>query len=456
MDKMVEQIADMEKDFAGWYTDVVVKSKLVSYSGVRGCVYFHPYGAALWENVKNELDRRFRETGHENVIMPMLIPESLFMREKDHVEGFAPEVAFVTHFGAEKLQERLIVRPTSEVLFCDYFKNEVQSYRDLPKLLNQWANIIRCEKTTRPFLRTMEFFWQEGHTLHETEKEAREETKKMFDIYRDFVENYLAVPVHCGRKTEREKFAGAVETWTIEAMMHDGKALQSGTSHYLGQNFTNAFDIKFLGRDGKLALPHQTSWGMSTRILGAVIMVHGDNNGLVLPPKIAPIQAVIVPIAAHKDGVTGACEKLYKQIGDTARVHLDATDATAGWKFAEYEMRGVPLRIELGPKDIENGSCVVVRRDTREKITVKLTDIKKQIPVLLQSVHENMYKKALARREKMTYTAKNADEVIEILKTKSGIVIAPHTEEAETKLKEHGITSRCILDDGRVIWGRAY
>jgi len=465
MEKMVEKIADMNTDFAKWYTDVVVKSKLVAYSGVRGCCYYHPYGTALWENIKAELDRRFKATGHENVMMPMLIPEPMFMREKQHIEGFAPEVAYVTHFGEEKLPERLIVRPTSEVLFCDYFKNEVQSYRDLPKLYNQWANIVRCEKTTRPFLRTLEFFWQEGHTLHETEKEARAETLKMFEVYRDFAENYLALPVICGRKTEREKFAGGVETYTIEAMMHDGQALQSGTSHYLGQNFTKAFDIKFLGRDGKQHHPHQTSWGVSTRIIGGIVMVHGDNNGLVLPPYVAPIQVAIIPVAAHKPGVLEAAEaaanalrKSKQSTSDSGgiRVHLDTTDNSPGWKFAEYEMKGVPLRIEIGPKDIENGCCVVVRRDTREKVIVKLANIEKEIPKLLKSVHENLYKKALARRESMTYTAKSLEEIISIAKTKPGFIKGPHSEEIETKLKQHGITSRCILSTGQVIWGRAY
>jgi prolyl-tRNA synthetase len=446
----------MERDFAAWYTDVVVKGKLVAYSGVRGCVYFHPYGTAIWENIRAILDAEFKKTNHQNVMLPMLIPESMFMREKEHIEGFAPEVAYVTHFGTEKLSERLIVRPTSEVLFCDYFKQEVQSYRDLPKLLNQWANIVRCEKTTRPFLRTLEFYWQEGHTLHETEAEAREETTRMLEIYKKFVKDYLALPVISGRKTEREKFAGAVETYTIEAMMHDGKALQSGTSHYLGQNFAKSFDIKFLGRDGKLTLPHQTSWGVSTRLMGGMVMAHGDNNGLVLPPRIAPIQAVIIPIAAHKGGVLEAADKLAGNLGDI-RVFIDKSDNSPGWKFAEYEMRGVPIRIEIGPKDIESGNCVVVRRDTREKMTVKISELNHKFVLnLVEKINTDMYERALKRRESMTYTAETADEVIKIFEKKTGFVIAPHSEEMETKLKEHAITARCRIEDGRVIWGKAY
>jgi len=444
--KLVEAITDREVNFAQWYTDVVLKAKLATYAATRGCMYVHPYGTAIWENIRTLLDARFKETGHENVMLPVLIPESLLQKEKDHIAGFAPEVAWVTHGGNEKLSERLCIRPTSETLFCDYYKNEIQSYRDLPKLYNQWANIIRWEKTTRPFLRTMEFFWQEGHTMHETEAEARKETLQMLNIYKEFAEQVLAIPVICGRKTEKEKFAGAVETYTFEAMMYDGVALQSGTSHYLGTGFTRAFDIKFAGRDGKLAHPHYTSWGVTTRLIGAIVMVHGDNNGLVLPPAIAPVQAVIIPIAQHKEGILVAAERLRKEISKTVRVKIDLSDNTPGWKFAEYEMKGVPLRIEIGPRDVEAGTCVVARRDTGEKTTVAIADLKKKIPEMLKLVQDTLYRKALDRRNKMIYEAKTISD----MQGKAGFALAPWCGDlaCELAVKEKaGLISRCIPFD---------
>ncbi|MDR1410018.1 MAG: proline--tRNA ligase, partial [Oscillospiraceae bacterium] len=411
--KLVEAITARSEDFAKWYTDVVIKSQLVAYSGVRGCMYIHPYGTALWENIRTELDARFKATGHENVMLPLFIPESLLQKEKDHVEGFAPEVAWVTHGGSEKLQERLCVRPTSETLFCDYYASVIHSYRDLPKLYNQWANVVRWEKTTRPFLRTMEFFWQEGHTMHETADEAWEETERMLNVYADFAENALAIPVVKGRKTDKEKFAGAEATYTIEALMHDGQALQAGTSHYFGDGFARAFDITFNGRNNTLQYPHQTSWGMSTRIIGGIIMVHGDDSGLVLPPAVAPVQVVVLPIAPHKEGVPEAAKALKEQLAAICRVKLDDSENSAGWKFAEYEMKGVPLRVEYGPRDIEQGVCVVVRRDNRVKTVVPVTELKTRIPELLKAVHDGLYAKALTRREEMTFSAASLPELID-------------------------------------------
>lgn len=445
--KMVEEITSMDVDFAKWYTDVVKKAELASYSNVRGCMVIRPYGTALWENIKNELDRRFKETGHENVMMPMFIPESLLQKEKDHVEGFAPEVAWVTHGGNEKLNERLCVRPTSETLFCDHYKEIIHSYRDLPKLYNQWCSVVRWEKTTRPFLRTMEFFWQEGHTMHETADEAIAETEQMLNIYADFAENFLAIPVVKGKKTDKEKFAGAESTYTIEALMHDGKALQSGTSHYFGDGFSKAFDIEFAGRDNKPKFPHQTSWGMSSRIIGAIIMTHGDDNGLVLPPAVAPVQVVVVPIATHKEGVVEKAREITEKISSVCRTKIDESDNSAGWKFAEYEMKGVPLRLEIGPKDIEKNQCVLVRRDNREKIIVSLDELETKIPELLKAVHDGLYEKALNRREEMTYSVSTLDEMIDNAQNRPGFIKAMWCGdlECEEKLKEvAGVTSRCI------------
>ncbi|MDD3693255.1 MAG: proline--tRNA ligase [Oscillospiraceae bacterium] len=473
--KMVEAITPMDEDFAKWYTDIVLKAELACYSGVRGCMIIRPYGTALWENIRNDLDSRFKALGHENIMLPMFIPESLLQREKDHVEGFAPEVAWVTHGGEEKLAERLCVRPTSETLFCDHYAEIIHSYRDLPKLYNQWCSVVRWEKTTRPFLRTTEFFWQEGHTMHETADEAMEETERMLNVYADFCEQSLAIPVLKGRKTEKEKFAGALATYTIEAMMHDGKALQSGTSHYFGDGFARAFGIQFTGRDNTLQYPFQTSWGMSTRIIGAIIMTHGDDNGLVMPPAVAPVQLVIVPIATHKPGVLEAASALCDDLKSVVRVRIDDSDNSPGWKFAEHEMKGVPLRLEIGPRDIQNNQCVIVRRDNREKIIVSLNEIKEKLPLLLKAVHDGLYQKALARRNSMTYTAESMSELIELADNKPGFIKAMWCgdETCETELKEKaGITSRCIPFEQHevskncvccgkpakelVVWGKAY
>ncbi len=446
-EKMVKSITSMNEDFAKWYTDVCIKAELIDYSSVKGCMIIRPYGYAIWENIQRLMDGRFKETGHENVYMPMFIPESLLQKEKDHVEGFAPEVAWVTHGGDEKLEERLCVRPTSETLFCDHFKNIVHSYRDLPKLYNQWCSVVRWEKTTRPFLRSREFLWQEGHTLHATPEEAKEETIRMLNVYADFAEECLAMPVVKGQKTEKERFAGAEATYTIEALMHDGKALQSGTSHYFGDGFSRAFGVEFTDKDNKPVHPFQTSWGTTTRLIGAVIMTHGDDNGLVLPPAIAPIQAVIIPIASHKPGVAEKANEVCDRLKKVCRAKIDASEQTPGWKFAEYEMKGVPLRIEIGPRDIENNCCVAVRRDNREKTVVSLDELETKIPELLKAVHDGLYEKALARRAAMTYDAHNLEEMKNIADEKPGFIRAMWCgeRECEDKLKETaGVTSRCI------------
>ena len=377
--KMVEDITSMDVDFAKWYTDIVKKAELVEYTSVKGCMVIRPYAYAIWENIQKTMDDMFKKTGHENVCMPMFIPESLLQKEKDHVEGFAPEVAWVTHGGSEKLEERLCVRPTSETLFCEHYANMIHSYRDLPKLYNQWVSVVRWEKTTRPFLRTREFLWQEGHTIHETSEEAIEETERMLNVYADFCENYLAMPVVKGRKTDSDKFAGAEATYAIEALMHDGKALQAGTSHYFGDGFARAFNIQYQSRENKPEYPFQTSWGTTTRLIGAIIMTHGDDNGLVLPPKIAPIQAVIIPVAQHKAGVLDKANELKEKLSKDFRVKLDDSDNSPGWKYAEYEMKGVPLRIEIGPRDIENNQCVIVTRHNREKTVVSLDNLNEEV-----------------------------------------------------------------------------
>ena len=473
--KMVEEITSMDEDFAKWYTDVVKKAELCEYTSVKGCMVIRPYGYAIWENIQHIMDSMFKATGHENVCMPMFIPESLLEKEKDHVEGFAPEVAWVTHGGNEKLEERLCVRPTSETLFCEHYANIVHSYRDLPKLYNQWVSVVRWEKTTRPFLRTREFLWQEGHTIHATAEEAQEETIRMLNVYAEFCEKYLAMPVVKGVKTAKERFAGAEDTYTIEALMHDGKALQSGTSHYFGDGFAKAFDIQFTGKDNKLHHPFQTSWGTTTRLIGAIIMTHGDDNGLVLPPAVAPIQLVIIPIASHKEGVLDKANELKNKLANVCRVKLDDSDNSAGWKFAEYEMKGVPLRLEIGPKDIENNRCVVVRRDNGEKIFVSLDELETKIPELLEAVRDGLYRKAFDRRAAMTFTARDYAELKDIADNKPGFIKAMWCgdRECEDKLKDElGITSRCIpfeqehLGDtcvccGKpakhmVLWGKAY
>ena len=381
--KKVEAITSMEEDFAKWYTDIVKKAELIEYTSVKGCMVIRPYGYAIWENIQRILDGMFKETGHENVCMPMFIPESLLQKEKDHVEGFAPEVAWVTHGGSEKLEDRLCVRPTSETLFCEHYANIIHSYRDLPKLYNQWVSVVRWEKTTRPFLRSREFLWQEGHTIHATAEEAIEETERMLNVYAKFCEESLAMPIVKGKKTESDKFAGAVSTYAIEALMHDGKALQAGTSHYFGDGFAKAFDIEYTDKQNKKVNPHQTSWGVTTRLIGAIIMTHGDDNGLVLPPAVAPVQAVIIPIAQHKEGVLDKANELKQRLADSGvRVKLDDSDNSPGWKFAEYEMKGVPVRVEIGPKDIENGQCVVATRHNGEKTVISLDKLEECVAQL--------------------------------------------------------------------------
>lgn len=446
--KFVSAITSRDEDFAKWYTDIVKKAELTDYSGIKGCMIIRPYGYAIWENIQADLDRRFKETGHQNVYMPMFIPESLLQKEKDHVDGFAPECAWVTVGGQEKLTERLCVRPTSETLFCEHYSKIIETYRDLPKLYNQWCSVVRWEKTTRPFLRTSEFLWQEGHTMHETEEEAREETLKMLQVYTDFYKETLAIPAVIGRKTEKEKFAGAEETYTIEPMMHNGVALQGGTSHYFGDGFAKQFDITFQGRDNKPHYPHQTSWGVSTRMIGAIIMVHGDDEGLVLPPKISPIQVAIIPIAQHKEGVLDKANELYDRLKKEYRVKLDDSDNSPGWKFSEYEMKGVPVRVELGPKDIENNQCVLVRRDTREKIFVPLDELETKIAETLQAVHDGMYERALKNMQEKIFTATNYDEFIDTAKNHPGFIKAMWCGDTacEEKLKEvtGGVKSRCI------------
>ena len=393
----VQEIADIDADFAGWYTDVVIKTEMVDYGPVKGTMVIRPYGYAVWENIQRQLDDRIKATGHKNTYFPMFIPYSFLSKEAEHVEGFAPEVAIVTHFGKEELSEKLVVRPTSETIICHMFAKWVQSYRDLPVLVNQWANVVRCEKTTRPFLRTSEFLWQEGHTLHATEEEAMEETLKMLGVYEEFMKNVLAIPVITGRKSENEKFAGAGATYTMEAMMLDGKSLQAGTSHYLSQNFSKAFDIKFLDKDGTLKHPYQTSWGVSTRLMGALIMAHGDKRGLALPPRVAPIQVIIVPVAAHKEGVLDKAYEIRDELLNSGvRVEIDTRDQSVGWKFNEWEMKGVPLRIEIGPRDIENGVVMTSRRDTHEKDTVSMQGLGDTVKKILDDIHENMYEKAKA------------------------------------------------------------
>ena len=445
--KFVEEITSMDVDFAKWYTDIVKKADLIEYSSVRGCMVIRPYGYALWENIQKTLDGKFKETGHENVYMPMFIPESLLQKEKDHVEGFAPEVAWVTHGGNEKLQERMCVRPTSETLFCDHYANIVHSYRDLPKLYNQWCSVVRWEKTTRPFLRSVEFLWQEGHTVHETAEEAIEETQRMLNVYADLCENYLAIPVIKGQKTEKEKFAGAEQTYTIESMMHDGKALQSGTSHYFGDGFAKAFGIQFTDRNNKLQYVHETSWGASTRLIGAIIMVHGDDNGLVLPPKIAPLQLIIVPVAQNKEGVLDKAREIYDRFSGLVSVKLDDSDKSPGWKFSEYEMKGVPLRLEIGPKDIANNQCVLVRRDTHEKIFASLDGIENTVSELLEKIQSDMFEKALKLRESKTYKVTDFEEMKKCSAEKTGFVKAMWCGDlaCEEKIKdEAGLSSRCM------------
>lgn len=447
--KLVEAITSRDEDFAKWYTDIVKKAELADYSGIKGCMVIRPHGYAIWENIQKDLDERFKKTGHENVYMPMFIPESLLQKEKDHVEGFAPECAWVTVGGSEKLNERLAIRPTSETLFCEHFAKVINSYRDLPKLYNQWCSVVRWEKTTRPFLRTSEFLWQEGHTMHETEQEAQEETLQMLQVYTDFYKETLAIPAVTGRKTEKEKFAGAVATYTIEPMMHNGVALQGGTSHFFGDGFARSFDITFTGRDNKLQYPFQTSWGVSTRMIGALIMVHSDDDGLVLPPKIAPIQVAVIPVAQKKEGVLEKAGELKDRLLEIGlRVKLDDSDKAPGWKFSQYEMLGVPIRVEIGPKDIEKNQCVLVRRDTREKTFVSLDKLEETVQELLADIHESMYNAALQNLHEKTFVAHTHEEFLDIAENKPGFIKAMWCGDSacEEQLKDEtgGVKSRCI------------
>jgi prolyl-tRNA synthetase len=477
-DKKVEQITDMEQDFAQWYTDVVTRAQLIGYSGVKGFFILRPYGYAIWENIQAYLDGKFKELGHENVSMPLLIPESLLQKEKDHVEGFAPECAWVTFGGSDELEERLCIRPTSETLFCDHWADTVQSHRDLPKLYNQWCSVLRWEKTTRPFLRHREFLWQEGHTLHATADEAVHETEQMLEVYADCYENLLAMPFIKGRKTDSDKFAGAERTYTCECMMHDGKALQACTSHYFGDGFAKAFEITYQDKDGKLTHPHQTSWGLSTRSIAGLIMTHGDNSGLVMPPRVAPVQVIVIPVAAHKPGVTEASRELLtalKAVG--IRAKIDESDNSPGWKFAEHEMRGVPVRIELGPRDIEAGKCVAVRRVDGVKEEIAITDIANRVSEILNEIHDTMLEKAKKHLDKNIRSAATTEEAQTIYAAHGGFIKTAWcgNEACEEKMKDiAGISSRCIpFDDeepqhgavcavcgkpavNNVIWGVAY
>ena len=446
--EFVKEITNMEDDFPRWYTDVILKADLVDYSSVKGCMVIKPYGYAIWERIQAILDAMFKKTGHTNVYLPLFIPESLLNKEKEHVEGFAPEVAWVTMGGSDKLEERLCVRPTSETLFSTMYAKWINSWRDLPMLYNQWCNVVRWEKTTRPFLRTSEFLWQEGHTVHATAEESEAETRQMLNIYAQFAEESLAIPVVKGQKSEKEKFAGASATYTIEAMMHDGKALQCGTSHNFGQNFSVPFDIKYQNKEGKLEYCWQTSWGSSTRLIGAIIMVHGDNRGLVLPPAVAPYQVVMVPVAQHKAGVLEACGKIYEELSRDFRVYMDSRDNySVGWKFNEWEMKGVPLRIEIGPRDLENGQAVIVRRDTAEKVTVSLADLAAETAKLLDMVQASLFERALKNREERTTQAQDFQEFMTQLEARPGFIRAMWCGEqkCELEIKEKtAATIRCI------------
>lgn len=475
--KLVEAITSMEEDFAQWYTDVVKKAELMDYSSVKGCMIFKPAGYAIWENIQKEMDRRFKELGVENVYMPMFIPESLLEKEKDHVEGFAPECAWVTQGGMNELQERLCVRPTSETLFCDFYKNDIHSYRDLPKVYNQWCSVVRWEKETRPFLRSREFLWQEGHTAHATAEEAEARTVQMLNVYADFCEDFLAIPVVRGQKTEKEKFSGAEATYTIEALMHDGKALQSGTSHNFGNGFAKAFGIQYTDKENKLQYVYQTSWGTTTRLIGALIMVHGDDSGLVMPPKVAPTQVMVIPIRQDADGVLDKAQELKERLKKAEiRTKLDDSEKSPGWKFSEAEMRGYPIRIEIGPKDIEANQCVLVRRDTREKITISMDELEQKTAELLETIQKDMFARAKAHRDSHISDAHDYTEFKANLETKTGFIRGMWCEDqaCEDKIKEEtGATSRCMpfndqepISDvcvccGRpahklVYWGRAY
>ena len=475
-ENFVKEITNIEDDFAKWYTDIVLKAELADYTDTKGCIAIKPYGYAIWENIKDYTDKKFKESGVENVYFPELIPESLLKKEEDHVEGFAPEVAWVTNAGGEDLEERYCIRPTSETMFSTLYSKWLSSWRDLPMVYNQWCSVLRWEKETRPFLRSREFLWQEGHTIHETAEEAKERTIQMLNIYADVIENFLAIPVLKGLKTEKEKFAGAEETYTVESLMHDGRALQSGTSHYFAQNFTKPFDIKFQNREGKEEYAYQTSWGISTRLIGGIIMAHGDDRGLKLPPKVAPIQVIIIPIAQHKEGVLDKANEIFSTLKAEYRVKVDDRDNySTGFKFNDWEMRGVPIRLEIGPRDIENGTCILVRRDTFQKETVQISNLSNRIKELLEDIHKNMYNSCLENVKKRTTIAHTLDEILDNLNTNQGYVKTMWCgeTECEDKVKEvTGAHSRCIpfkqenLDDkcaicGKpakkmIVWGRQY
>ena len=446
--EFVKELTKMEDDFAKWYTDIILKAELVDYAPVKGFMVMRPYGYGIWENIQKILDKKFKELGHKNCYFPLLIPESMLNKEKEHVEGFAPEVAWVTHGGEKELEERLCIRPTSETIICTMYSKWLNSYRDLPFKYNQWANVVRWEKTTRPFLRTAEFLWQEGHTIHATAQEAMEETLTMHKVYADFLRDYLAIPVIMGQKSEKEKFAGAESTYTIEAMMHDGKALQSGTSHYFGNHFAKAFDIKFQNKEGKLEYAYQTSWGMTTRVIGGIIMVHGDDRGLKMPPKIAPIQVVIVPIAQQKEGVLQKAEELKKTLGNRFSVELDdRASVTPGFKFNYWELRGVPVRIEIGPKDIEKNECIIFRRDTLEKETISLDNLEAKVEKLMEDIQNNMYKMAEDNFKKRTFVAHDFEEYKKLFSEREGFakIMWCGNVECEDKIKEENSTTiRCI------------
>ena len=475
-EEFVKDIANIDEDFAKWYTDIVKKADLADYTDTKGCIAIKPYGFAIWENIQNYADKLFKETGVKNVYFPVLIPDSLLQKEKDHVEGFAPEVAYVTEAGGEKLEEKLCIRPTSETMFSNLFSKWLKSWRDLPYVYNQWCSVLRWEKETRPFLRSREFLWQEGHTIHETEKEARERTIQMLEIYTKIVEDFLAIPVLTGRKTEKEKFSGAEETYTIETLTRDGRALQSGTSHYFGQNFTKPFEVKFQNREGKEEYAYQTSWGISTRLIGAVIMAHGDERGLKLPPKLAPIQVRIIPIAMHKEGVLEKAEEIKKSLEKDFRIELDAREqVTPGFKFNDCELKGIPVRIEIGPRDIENGEGILVRRDTFEKVVVKLEELNVKLKEMLEDIQNNMYNMCKKRLEEKTQIATTMEEFEKKINENQGYIKAMWCgdEECENKIKDlTGAHSRCIpfnqeeISDkcvccGKhantmVVWGRQY
>ena len=449
----VKEITSRDVNFAKWYTDVVKKADLVDYSTVKGSMIIRPYGYAIWENMQRILDAEFKKLGHENVQMPMFIPESLLNVEKEHVQGFAPEVAWVTHGGSEKLEERMCVRPTSEVLFCDHFEKIIKSYRDLPKLYNQWCTICRWEKTTRPFLRSREILWQEGHTMHATAEEAKEETLRMLKVYEDFQRNVLALPVIVGKKTEKEKFAGAEASYTLEAMMYDGVALQNGTSHYFGNHFAEAFNIKFLNKENKMETPYQTSWGVTTRMIGSIIMTHGDDNGLVLPPNIAPFKTIVIPIGKDEGALQKAKDIMNELLSKDISSKIDLTDKSPGFKFAEAEVKGYPVRVEVGPRDLANGFVTLVRRDTFEKIQVKVEDVVKEVEKLLVEIQNNLYNRALERRNSMIYDAKDFDEFIEIANSKPGFIKINWCGDVscENKIKDEcGFKSRCLIEDEEV------